>query len=286
MHAVPPMNKILMNWLIFSLSLALPISVTAGACDHLDECLIVGYSPVMQRQRMQIRVRVTDDAINRRMQFPVKFETARDHCQYLTLMQSMQLDIVQLPLSWVPYAVEILHYKPILSSDSTYSTMLISPNSQPIQTVDQLRGRHLGVQRNTFSAKEILRDKMGEELFSSVSIRSQEVVDLLLMGLLRGEVDAVLESGLMYRQLNEKQRKSLHVLPIHTDLPLIIMLGNPNTDSELLQQYIDVVLGKSLAYQTIMPELELRPAKAEDYNKVSAVFDTGLPPVDCSMANN
>ncbi|ARN73111.1 hypothetical protein BST96_02715 [Oceanicoccus sagamiensis] len=221
-----------------------------------------------------------------RISMPVNIETkfSRTSCKHLKAIENYQFDVVDLPLSWVPYAVEKLGYIPVISTDQVYANVLISKKKAPVLSLEQLEGKKLGAMDFDDTGLVMLREKLAAnypDLLNKVEVVNVPWVDQLLVGLYSGKFDVVVESEMNLEYLGEKQRRELTVFPVSYDVPYWITLANPRADSELLRRFQEIYLTEFGDLLEELLKVPSRTASEHDYKKLLPLFPATRPDIAC-----
>ena len=268
---------------LVSAGLAAEQSAAKLPCQLKQECVVFGFSPLAKRARAMELMESARIRMNESMPVPVHFKTARNHCRFMARMRNHEFDIVSFPLAWQPYVMKELGYRPIIATDTPYQLMFLSLASKPVDSLDALANKRLGIQLNTLTSKTLLKqlDDMTPALFNAIEFKGSEWEDLIVMDLLRGKVDVMLTAGILYRRLSPDTQALLHTYPIDTDVPLSLLSVSPSLSSALEKRYIASLFDRDFNAKNIFPGLVLRPSNEQDINKVQRSFSSDEPVLNC-----
>jgi len=247
-------------------------------------CLYYGYSPLVGRERAQRMMAEVERHLDQRMSVPVAFGSARDNCRFMAKLQRHEFDIVNMPMSWLPYAMDELGYRLILSSEERYTAVLISLADHAVSRVEELRGKRVGVHSNTFTSLTILKRHrdMKPELVDSIEWRGREWEDLLLMDLLRGEIDALVTAGVLVQSLRPETQTRLSMVPLPSQLPLTFIAVRPGVNPDWVEQYQRVLSAHTFDAGRDLPGLTMRKPTADDLEMLNSFFSKAPPVLDCA----
>lgn len=272
--------------LVFTLLTTVP-SFACPADSSLDSpCMSVGHTPILLPKIYKGKVTNGRQQLQRAMGIPMRYSKSSTPCAYAEEVLTFKHDIVEVPLIWVPYLVEQLDYRPVLTSNRTYNAVIVSSVNNPIRNLEQLiQTDNLAIASSGLSGDFIVRKEI--ERHAPGSWQALKVVtqtstpDASLLALMEGKLDALIATEFIVMQMRPSIRKKLHTYTIETQVHTPAILASPNATPHLIDRYISVASSEQIDFGKLLSGIRLRATTEADYLELLEYFGDSLPPKTC-----
>lgn len=202
------------------------------AGDKSTQKVSFGIYPLLSTSLLTHRMKPLADYIRSTGVDSVTIEVDLCYEDFIQKARKGDYDLVQAPAHIAAYLIEKGNYKPVTMSDFTFSSVILTTASSPLQSISDLKNKIIAIPNPyafvTIAAIAHLKDA-GLTEGKEYTLQTKATHDRTLMALMRKEVDAGIMSSAMLSMVDTTVSKNLKILAKIDSLTADLMLVRKNS---------------------------------------------------------
>lgn len=217
-------------------------SINAGLAEQQQTSYSFGVFPYLSAVRLEPIYAPVSAELSNSLQRNVHFRTASEFKHFFQRLEQQRYDIALIQPFWFPPAVDEFGYLPLVRMREPLVSLIMVPDSSPIRTLDDLRGKTIATPPAFVPVVHLARRELqrrGLEPDQDVTLKAFKTVDSCFQQVLIGEAVACVAPPFAPPVIEEKMQVRLRELlrtPSIPGLSLVVHSRIPEADRDKIKR--------------------------------------------------